>query len=363
MNDVIDADTHIAESDHIWQLIDKDMYPRRPVRVGVPDDTLYANSNAFWLIDGNIFPKPAGKGGFRLITPSAAIRQGARDDLTIASREITDPKMRLRDMDNLGVSTQVIYPTLFLIYLTEDVKLQVALCRAYNSWLAKVWSADEERLRWVAVLPLGSIEASLEELRKAKEKGATGVFFRGLEGDRSLDDPYFFPIYKEAEKLDLPICIHTGSGAPALMNLFNLERNHTFAHSRVLPVFAFRDLVANGIPELFPKLRFAFLEASASWAPFIVHTLQRFMKSRWKFSNSKDLFEEYRLYVACEADEDIPYLSEVIGEGKLIIGSDYGHNDPSNEPQLVDTLSARRDLSKALCERILCRNPRALYGI
>ena len=363
MQGVLDADTHIAESDGMWELFEKEMYPRRPVRVQVPEDTLYGASNAFWLIDGNIFPKPAGKGGFRLITPSTAKRQTERDDLTVATREITDPAARLRDMDNLGVDIQVIYPTLFLIYLTDDAALQVALCRAYNEWLAQVWSADERRLRWVAVLPLGSIEASVAELRKAKESGAAGVFFRGLEGERTLDNPYFFPVYAEAEKLDLPICIHTGSGAPALIGMFDLERNHTFVHSRVLPVFAFRDLIHNAIPELFPKLRFGFLEASASWAPFIIHTMQRQMKSLWKFNDSKDLFEEYRLFVTCEADEDIPYLANVIGEDNIIIGSDYGHNDPTNEPHLVDALTARSDLSEQMCEKILCSNPRAFYGI
>jgi len=32
---------------------------------------------------------------------------------------------------------------------------------------------------------------------------------------------------------------------------------------------------------------------------------------------------------ACEADEDIPYLGEFIGDDHLMIGSDYGHNDPA----------------------------------
>ena len=56
-----------------------------------------------------------------------------------------------------------------------------------------------------------------------------GLFFRGLEKDRNLDDPYFFPIYKTAMELELPICIHTGSGSPVLSNLFNLERHSAFA--------------------------------------------------------------------------------------------------------------------------------------
>ena len=62
MPGVVDADTHIAESERMWELIDREMYPRRPVIASVPEDTLYGKRNAFWLIDGNIFPRPAGKG-------------------------------------------------------------------------------------------------------------------------------------------------------------------------------------------------------------------------------------------------------------------------------------------------------------
>ena len=77
---IIDADTHVAESEQMWALLEKSVYPRRPIMMRVPDDTLYGSSNAFWLIDGNIVPKPAGKGGNRLITPSnvqtAVIEEG-----------------------------------------------------------------------------------------------------------------------------------------------------------------------------------------------------------------------------------------------------------------------------------------------
>ena len=102
-----------------------------------------------------------------------------------------------------------------------------------------------------------------------EEQGTVGVFFRGMEGNLTLDNPYFNPVYALAEKLDLTVCIHTGSGSRHLMQLFDVERNHTFAHNRVLPVVAFRDLVANRIPEQFPKLRFGFIEAAASWVPYI----------------------------------------------------------------------------------------------
>ena len=99
---IVDADTHISESQDMWNLLDRDMYHRRPVLVSVPEDTLYGERNAFWLIDGNIFPKPAGRGGFSLITPSAAKRQQLRTDISVGCRDLTDPEERVRDMDRLG---------------------------------------------------------------------------------------------------------------------------------------------------------------------------------------------------------------------------------------------------------------------
>ena len=71
MKKVVDADTHISESERMWELFDQEMYKRRPVLVSVPDDTLYGERNAFWLIDGNIFPKPAGT---RRVQPDHSFR-------------------------------------------------------------------------------------------------------------------------------------------------------------------------------------------------------------------------------------------------------------------------------------------------
>jgi uncharacterized protein len=363
MAGVVDADTHIAESNRMWELIEREMYPRRPVLVSVPDDTLYGTRNAFWLIDGNIFPRPVGRASFRLITPSASKHESSRGDIHIACRELTDPQTRLRDMDKLGVELQVIYPTLFLVYLTNDAPLEIALCRAYNRWLAEACSKSNGRLRWVVVPPLRAVEESLKEIKWAKDHGAVGVFFRGLEGDKTLDNPYFFPVYQAAMDIDLPICIHTAIGNTALLDLIDVERNHSFLASRVLPLAAFRDLVANKIPDMFPKLRFGFIEASAGWVPFLVHILKRLLRDRWRYDASVDLFRECRLYVACEADEDVPYLARYTGDDHLIIGSDYGHNDPSEERHLVATMRGRDDIPPPLTEKILCDNPRRLYGL
>jgi predicted TIM-barrel fold metal-dependent hydrolase len=362
-NKLVDADTHVSESERMWEHLDREMYRRRPVLVSVPEDTVYDERNAFWLIDGNIFPKPAGKGGFNLITPSAAKRQQVRTDISLGCREITDPEARLRDMDKSGFDIQVIYPTLFLIYLTEDVALEVALCRAYNRWMAEACAKGKDRLKWVVIPPLGSVEESINEIRWAKEKGAVGVFFRGIEGNRTLDNPYFFPLYKEASELDLPICIHQGSGCPTFINFFDLERNRQWSHSAILPLFAFNDIVNNKIPELFPRLKFGFIESYASWVPYLLHSFKRQFRDHWKYSSTPDLFRDYRIYVACEAGEDLPTIVNCIGEDNLLIGSDYGHNDPFEQRNLMPTLRSLENVPSRVIDKMVGANPCEFYGV
>lgn len=73
MPGVLDADTHIAESEARWSFIDKEMYPRRPVLARIPDDALYEERNAFWLIaEGVIKLKLALPAGLGTISPSPA---------------------------------------------------------------------------------------------------------------------------------------------------------------------------------------------------------------------------------------------------------------------------------------------------
>jgi predicted TIM-barrel fold metal-dependent hydrolase len=363
MQDIIDADTHISEGEEMWRMMDKDFLPRRPIMLKVPGDTWYGNRDAFWLIDGEIYPKPAGKGSFALVTPSAQSVQSGRKDSTVGTREMIDMNGRVADMDKLNTALQIVYPTLFLVYNTKDIGLELALCRAYNRFLAKACAQAGQRVKWVVVLPLQSIKDSIDELRFAKKNGAVGVFFRGIEGEHTLDSPYLFPIYEEAQKQNLAICVHTGCGVKEVLEMFDIARNHTFGHTRVMPLLAFRDIVANKIPELFPGLRFGFIEAAAGWAPFLIHILRRLLKDKWRYGTSADLFREYRLYIACEADEDIPYIAKYTGADHLLIGSDYPHSDPSREDQFVNVLNTREDLSPQLRQKIMIDNPRAFYAL
>jgi hypothetical protein len=141
-----------------------------------PEDTLYGPRTAFWLIDGNIFPKPNGKGSFRLITPSASKFELARGDIHLPYREMTDIPGRLRDMDKLG-STRW-YLTLFRS--TSPTTRPGRRHGARLQSLHRQPAPSPASACVVVVLPLHSTEESVKEI-SGKDNGAVGVF-RGVEG-------------------------------------------------------------------------------------------------------------------------------------------------------------------------------------
>ena len=366
----LDADTHIAEPLQMWDYLEPEWHSRRPVIVSVPDDTQYGTADHMWLIDGQIFPKVAGRAGNTFVTPTSQTRVRGRAD--VPARELTDIPMRFEGMRATHVDAQVVYPTLFLGYLTDEPAYEVALAKAYNRYMADVFSKSENRIHWVLVPALRDIDATIEEMRYGKKNGACGVFFRGIEKDRMLDDPYFFPVYEEAQSLGLGICIHQGQGAPALNSLIDPVRSHTFTHGRLPPISAFRNLVHNRIPEMFKTLRFGFIETGASWIPFALYQLAGTMKVDPKFFGPK-LFDEYNMWISIEVAEDMPYLLDIIGADHLVTGTDYGHHsigtnerldaDPSAQTHMVQNLRSRSDIKSSDVEKILTANPNALYGV
>ena len=352
MPSVVDADTHIIEHPGMWELFDPELYQRRPVLASTTENSVYGENNQVWLIDGTAVPKRFGKGS-ALVAVGGSDRENARTDIAASVRYVTDPVARVRDMDKRGVDAEVVYPTLLLGYLEVDVALEVAICQAYNRYLAEAWKVAGDRLRWVVVPPLRDMDASVREIETARDHGAVGVFFRGVEGDRSLAESYFFPVYEAANRLGMAICIHTGAGAPEITKVFDRNFSHNLPHVRSLPLFAFRDLVAHKIPERFPELRIGFIEASASWVPYVLHHLSRASSARLNAGGDADatldwgpnLFRDYRLYVAAEADEDLPYLLTHIGEDHIIMGSDYGHQDQSREDGMVAVMRRKENIS------------------
>lgn len=346
---IIDADTHVDESEATWESVPAHDAPYYPTTVNRPPEGARQNDSRsrFWLVDGQLVPR--------------AIRDDAHHPPQ-AARELQDVALRLQDMDRLGVDVQVIFPTFFIRYgNTDDPEAEASLTRAYNRYVAEKCAPAKGRLRWAAVLPWLDPDKSVEELRWAKENGACGVFKRGYELDKRTSDPHFFPVYEAASELDLPICIHTGHPLPGK------------EWDRGFPIIsAFTDLVTSGLPDRFPQLRFGFIEAGSSWVPYGLSQLAMQRRSQAlherasTFDLKKDLFRDNRLFIAIDPVDDIEYLLTLGIEDNLMIGTDYCHSDVSANISALAEVQGWVDddrISAAVARKILETTPQTFYGL
>jgi predicted TIM-barrel fold metal-dependent hydrolase len=277
-------------------------------------------------------------------------------------------------MERLGCEVQVIYPTLLLLAPAVRPETDIAIRRSYSRWMAECCAQTNGRLRWVCPLPVADMAVALEEMRWAKEHGAVGIMKKGdPDFGRWPADPYFFPLYEEAQRLDLPICFHQGTG----MTDFTSAADFSLGRFQRLPlsvVNGFYSFVVNSVFERFPRLRFAFVEAGASWVPYVVYDLRRRAVRQPEGGNidgvsfraAADLLRDNRCYVTCQIDEDLPYILQYTSGDTFVVGSDYGHSDPSVEHQFVRLLGERAahgDIAPELVDKLTYDNAKALYAL
>jgi predicted TIM-barrel fold metal-dependent hydrolase len=211
-----------------------------------------------------------------------------------------------------------------------------------------------------------TIDRALEEMEFGREHGAVGVHFQGRMAGMILDDEYFDPIYAKAQDLDLPICIHVGHDRPG----YTLP-NAGYGFEIVTDVpLGFHRLCVSNLHDRFPRLRWGWLEAGASWIPFVLHEAARadeasgMMRGHDEFTTvDRELMERNNLFVACQIDDDIAYLVRYAGEGNLVVGTDYGHLDIGSDLNAARIVAARPDLDPSVTKKIVDDNGRRLFGI
>jgi len=356
---VIDSDTHVDETDATWEFVSPEETQYKPT-TGFPKNIDPSRPvQRYWLVDGH--------------RKLRRIRDDAKSGTKVEARELIDINVRLHHMDELGIQTQVIYPTLLLSEPAEHAEAELAITRSYNRWLADRCAASKGRLRWVCVPPTRTMDAALETLRFAKDHGACGVLKKGdREGGKWPCDPYFFPLYEEAQRLDMPICFHLGSGVPDFSSSAEFSFGGYF-HTHLPVINGIHSLIMHDVPKKFPKLRFGAIEAGASWVPMVAYDLKRREVTRVRanqrgpqFQLGENIFTENRIYVACQVDEDLPYIIKSIGDNNLLVGSDYTHQDQSQELGFIHGLEERvaaGDITADTMRKIVHDNPKTFYGL
>ncbi len=285
----------------------------------------------------------------------------------------TTAEVWLEVLDRGGLDCTVLFPTSGLsVGFIREPDFAAAFCRAYNNYMSEEFIKVSPRLRAVAILPLQDVDEAVVEMRRAvTELNMSGAML-ATDGPWVLGDPKFDPLYAEAERLGTMVGLHAGGSLRGrgfeeyLINRF--IQSHTLAH----PGAQMRHMVSmilEGVPEKFPDLRIAYLEAGCTWVPFLMDR----MDENFEFRGYKEaplltkLPSEYvagpNIFVACEPEERLlPETLKLLGDDSVIYASDWPHWDGSY-PESLFELEAREDLTPEQKRMILIDNPKRLYSL
>jgi predicted TIM-barrel fold metal-dependent hydrolase len=225
--------------------------------------------------------------------------------------------------------------------------------RAFNRWLDDEWGfAYHNRIFGAPYLTLSDLDAAITELEWVVGRGARIVAVRPgpvftADGWRSPADPTFDPFWARVAAARLVVACHPGfddgyrdvenavarswgyesrrrQGTVSSLNFYEpivgALMGHRLIHDFMVVV------VAQGLFERNPGLRFASIENGVSWVRDAQKTLARLGP------NLVGQFHEH-VWVTPFTDDDVPALLEHMPVERVLFGSDYPHAEGFAEPK------------------------------
>ena len=264
------------------------------------------------------------------------------------------PEPRLELMDEQGLDRTLMFPTLASLLeerLRDDPEASHVVVHALNQWLYETWQfnyQDADRIFTTPVITLPIVERAIEELEWVAERGARAVLIRpapvpGHRGCRSFALPEFDPFWQRVVDLDILVAMHSSDSG------YERYKNDWMgSDSEYLPFQpqAFRlmgqwravedavgSFIAHGALSRFPSLKVAVIENGSSWVrPLLSDLADVYKKMPQEFAEDPIEVFKRQVHVSPFWEEDLEALADLIGEDRVLFGSDYPHPEGLANP-------------------------------
>lgn len=293
--------------------------------------------------------------------------------------EYRDRDARIARMDQQGISSVWLFPTLGVLYeelVKHDTEGLGVLFRGFNRWLEEDWGfAYQNRIYASPYITLADVNWACEELEWALDNDARTVVLRPApvitrHGPLSPGDEMFDPFWSRANEAGITVVVHAGDsgytsqgydedgfgaefggpgvrkkGAPTI-KAFNIER----AAQDWLLTMSFERMY-----ERFPNLRVASVENGSDYLANLLRKLGQVAdKNPWWFK--EDPVELFKSHVWMNPfwEDDVHEVTEIMGADHVIFGSDWPHIE--GMPQPLDYVVELKEFEEADKRKILLDN-------
>jgi predicted TIM-barrel fold metal-dependent hydrolase len=267
-----------------------------------------------------------------------------------------DPVERTRVLNDLGFSSQLVFPTAGIgpVTAARDDATKYAASRAYNRAIGAFASTDK-RLIAVAYVPLDDPEQALAGIEQALAAGCGTISVSAAApADRSPGHPVYDPIWALLSERNVPFMLHIGPGTKTQPKGFRnngRERapdlhgggeNLRFCDYMMLwyaPQVFLTAMVYDGVFMRFPKLRGGVIESGAGWVPDFLRQLDLAYRSFGRtdpYLKGLDLTPSEYIRRAIKftpfPGEDVGHMIRDAGADLFLFSSDYPHPEGTKDP-------------------------------
>ncbi|MCR8922814.1 amidohydrolase [Dasania sp. GY-MA-18] len=268
-----------------------------------------------------------------------------------------NPAVRIEEMDKHSIDIQVMSATPVL-FAYERPGHQAADCaKMFNDAALDICDHNPQRLKALCQVPLQDIDAACAEVTRCMDNGHLGVQIGNHVGLKNLDDEGILTFLQHCASVDAAVLVHPWDMmAKERMPKYMLPWLVSMPAETQLSILS---LIMSGAFERLPKsLRICFAHGGGSFA-FLLGRVDNAWKHRDIVrEDCPNLPSSYvdRFYVdsAVFNDDALALLVKVMGEQRVILGSDYPF--PLGEQAIGSLVREHPSLSGDAKQNILSNN-------
>ena len=278
--------------------------------------------------------------------------------------KLTSVKVRLADMDKMGIDIQAISPAPFQYFYWAEPELGLQSARLVNDNIAEIVGRHPDRFVGLGTVPLQAPELAVAELeRMVKQLGLRGVEICTNVAGAELSEARFRKFFAKAEELDVVIFMHPGGFTQGqrlsdhyFINVIGNPLDSTVAVSH---------LIFGGVLDAYPKLKIVVAHGGGYLPAYSgrmdhAHGARsdcRRCIAKKPTSYLKKLYFDTIVFT----DDQLEYLVKRWGSDHILLGTDYPYDMGMYDP--VAFVDSARKLTRDERTRIVGANAARLLKI